>query len=119
LQKRSETYLPTLFLQALGDPQAEARIDAESKSMRLKFLLGRRGIDLIILADFHHLVTRARQQPLTYEITWIKALIKEIEPPIPVVATGAIETVERLLRSNEQMSSLFSFLPLPGETNSQ
>ena len=110
LQKRNETYLPTLFLKTLGDKDAETRDDAESKTMRLKLLMVQREVELIILVDFHHLVTQARKQPLVYEITWIKALIKDLYPPVPVVITGDLEIVEKILRSNQQMESLFSRL---------
>ena len=113
--QRSETYLPTLFLKALGDEHAETRDDAESKKMRLELLIGQRMVDLITLVDFHHLVTQARKLPLVHEITWIKALIKDLYPPVPVIITGDLELVERILLSNQQMETLFSRLLLSSE----
>jgi len=114
-QKRTETYLPTLFLKGFGDEFAARREDAEAKRMLLELLLVQRDIDLIVLVDAHHLVTPAKQLPLTYEITWIKALIKDLYPPIPFMMTGSLELVEKIIASNEQMRSLFSRLLLPSE----
>lgn len=114
-QKRSETYLPALFLKALGSEHAEQRDDAESKTMLLELLMVQREVDLMVLVDFHHLTTPAKRQPLAYETTWLKAFIKDLYPPIPVIITGELEIVQRILRSNQQMENLFSRLHLPDE----
>lgn len=118
-QKLNESYVPTLLLRVFGEEFAARREDAESKSMLLQLLIVQHNIDLIVFTDAHHLVTPTKQLPRSYEITWMKAFIKDLYPPIPTVITGNLALIEKIIASNAQMRSLFSRLLLPSERITQ
>lgn len=93
------------MLDALGDPAA-FKGPVWSMDQRLIKLIPACGVKLVILDDFHHLIDRDRDRVLETVSDWLKVLIKKTRVPFLVV--GIEGTLERILRSNAQLSRLFA-----------
>ncbi len=93
------------MLEQLGDPAAD-RGPQWSMDSRLIRLIPECGITLVILDDFHHLIDRDTDRILETVSDWLKVLIKKTN--VPFVVVGIEGKVERILRSNAQLSRLFA-----------
>ena len=93
------------MLEQLGDPAAH-KGPQWSMDSRLIKLIPECGIKLVILDDFHHLIDRDTDRILETVSDWLKVLIKKTN--VPFVVVGIEGKVERILRSNPQLSRLFA-----------
>lgn len=93
------------MLEQLGDPAAH-KGPQWSMDSRLIKLIPECGITLVILDDFHHLIDRNTDRILETVSDWLKVLIKKTN--VPFVVVGIEGKVERILRSNAQLSRLFA-----------
>jgi Bacterial TniB protein len=83
------------LLLALGDP-AWSSGTVQTLTSRAVKLLGRCGVELIVLDEFHHLFDMDRAKVMTKAAQWLKVLI--VNTRIPVVVCGMPEA-EHVLRA--------------------
>lgn len=93
------------MLAAMGDPAAY-RGTLQSLNARLLKLLEHCRVRLMILDDFHHLISAGSDQKLKIVSDWLKVLVKESR--VPVLVIGIEGGCEAVLRSNPQLARLFA-----------
>lgn len=93
------------LLEALGDPAFE-KGTLGGMTARLTRLIGACGVKLVILDDIHHLIAPDTDKVLEQVSHWLKTLIKDTGVPFLVI--GIEGRVERVLRSNPELSRLFA-----------
>lgn len=93
------------LLAELGDPAAH-RGTLQNMNARLIYYLRTCEVQLVILDDFHHLIDSETNRILATVSDWLKVLIKETG--IPFLVVGIEDSVERILRANQQLSRLFA-----------
>ncbi len=93
------------LLAELGDPAAH-RGTLQNMNARLIYYLRICEVQLVILDDFHHLIDSETNRILAKVSDWLKVLIKETG--IPFLVVGIEDSVERILKANQQLSRLFA-----------
>ncbi|MCL4262240.1 MAG: ATP-binding protein [Anaerolineae bacterium] len=93
------------MLTALGDPGAH-KGTLQMMNARLIHYLQVCEVQLVILDDFHHLIDTETNRVLARVSDWLKVLIKETG--IPYLVVGIDNSVETILRANQQLSRLFA-----------
>ncbi|MCC6607210.1 MAG: TniB family NTP-binding protein [Anaerolineae bacterium] len=93
------------MLAELGDPAAY-RGTLQNMNARLIHYLKVCEVELVILDDFQHLIDSETNKILAKVSDWLKVLIKETG--IPFLVIGIEDSVERILRANQQLSRLFA-----------
>lgn len=93
------------MLAELGDPGSH-KGTLQMMNARLIHYLRVCEVELVILDDFHHLIDTETNKILARVSDWLKVLIKETG--IPYLVVGIENTVETILRANEQLSRLFA-----------
>jgi len=97
--------MATHMLTELGDPGAH-KGTLPMMNARLIHYLRECDVQLVILDDFHHLIDTETNRILARVSDWLKVLIKETG--IPYLVVGIENTVETILRANQQLSRLFA-----------
>jgi len=97
--------MATHMLTELGDPGAH-KGTLPMMNARLIHYLKVCQVELVILDDFHHLFDAETNRILARVSDWLKVLIKETG--IPYLVVGIQNTVETILRANQQLSRLFA-----------
>ena len=93
------------LLYRLGDPAANHGT-LWAMNYRLIRLMVDCQVELVILDDFHHLIDKETNRILEQVSDWLKVLIKETG--IPFMVVGIEGKVERILKTNSQLSRLFA-----------
>lgn len=93
------------MLTELGDPGAH-KGTLQMMNGRLIHYLKSCDVQLVILDDFHHLIDTETNRVLARVSDWLKVLIKETG--IPYLVVGIDNSVETILRANQQLSRLFA-----------
>ncbi|MCA9921455.1 MAG: TniB family NTP-binding protein [Anaerolineales bacterium] len=93
------------MLAELGDPGSH-KGTLQMMNARLIRYLRACEVQLVILDDFHHLIDRETNKILARVSDWLKVLIKETG--IPYLVVGIENSVETILRANQQLSRLFA-----------
>jgi len=113
--------LAEVMLAALGDP-APSKGTLQSMSRRVENLLEARGVELVMLDEFQHLVDRqSATGRVAYDAAdWIKGLLnKRI---CPIVLSGT-ELASQVIEANEQLhrrcASIIHLKPLPFGTQDE
>lgn len=112
-ERRSANFLPSALLEQLGDPAARIREPADHKTYRLVRFIRACQVELIILAQFHHLLSAKRRQPLTSEFNWILELIMHQVKEVPVVVSGDQALTEHLPGSSFWLARRFFSISVP------
>lgn len=92
------------LLKDLGDPLPNKGTTGQI-TMRLCGLIGKCGVELIILDEFQHMIDRDTENVLTSSADWLKQLLNETK--VPMVLMGMPWAV-RILESNEQLKRRFA-----------
>lgn len=93
------------MLTCLGDPGAH-RGTLQTMNARLIHYLKKCEVQLVILDDFHHLIDSETNKVLAKVSDWLKVLIKETG--IPFLVVGIENTIDKILKANQQLSRLFA-----------
>jgi thymidylate kinase len=93
------------MLMELGDPGAH-KGTLQMMNARLIHYLRVCEVELVILDDFHHLIDSETNRIMAQVSDWLKVLIKETG--IPFLVVGIENSVERILKANQQLSRLFA-----------
>lgn len=93
------------LLAELGDPVGHIGT-LQTMNARLIHDLRACKVKLVILDDFHHLIDSETNRILATVSDWLKVIIKETG--IPFLVVGVEDSVERILRANQQLSRLFA-----------
>ncbi len=109
----------TEMLSALGDPLAawgnstskhKTRYPGNTpwtRNYRLReFIKNDCQVKLIIIDEFQHMIRFSTQRVMADVTDWLKDLIKQTN--VPVVVVGIQPEIERIIRSNAQLNSLFT-----------
>lgn len=93
------------MLMELGDPGAH-KGTLQMMNARLIHYLRVCEVGLVILDDFHHLIDSETNRIMAQVSDWLKVLIKETG--IPFLVVGIENSVEQILKANQQLSRLFA-----------
>jgi hypothetical protein len=93
------------LLEAMGDPAAFSGTTGALDS-RLAALIKDCGVELVIIDEFSNLIDTETDRVMAKVSDWLKMLIKRTG--IPFLVVGIEGKVERILRSNDQLSRLFA-----------
>lgn len=93
------------MLMELGDPGAH-KGTLQMMNARMLHYLRVCEVELVILDDFHHLIDSETNRIMAQVSDWLKVLIKETG--IPFLVVGIENSIERILRANQQLSRLFA-----------
>lgn len=93
------------MLTALGDC-APNKGTLQLMNARLILFLKKCEVQLVILDDFHHLIDSETNKVLAKVSDWLKVLIKETG--IPYLVVGIENTIDTILKANQQLSRLFA-----------
>lgn len=91
------------LLKELGDPLPD-RGTIGQITMRLCGLIGKCGVDLIILDEFQHMIDRDTEKVLISSADWLKQVLNETG--VPMVLMG-MPWATRILESNAQLKRRF------------
>lgn len=91
------------LLEALGDPGPFERLDYAEITGRAIVLMRACKVKLVILDDIHHII---KHNEVDWELSeWLKSLVKKSSVPFLIIGLPGL--VERLLKSNRQLSRWF------------
>jgi hypothetical protein len=109
--ERSSWFIKSL-LQQWGDPAWDARESAWEKEQRLESALQEAHVELVIVADIHHLVLPRRV--LRGRLDWLLYLF-QTGIHVPLVIVGEPEGMQQLILADARFCSRFWPIRLPGE----
>jgi hypothetical protein len=109
--ERSSWFVKSL-LQQWGDPAWDARESAWEKEHRLMTALQAAHVELVIVADIHHLVLP--QRALRERLDWLLYLF-QTGIHVPLVIVGEPVNMQKLILSDARFCSRFWPIRLPGE----
>ena len=92
------------ILAALGDPAAHKGTIGE-KTERIYHLLDECGVEILLVDEFHNLLTEDRKRPIAKVTAWLKTFINRARRP--VVACG-LPRSKRVLNDNVELRRRFS-----------
>jgi hypothetical protein len=106
--------LTSFLLAQLGDVAAAKWKDALDKTYRLADLIHTYQVELVVLAEFHHLCTPTGRF-LTDQLEWLVSFFR-VHLKIPLLAIGEEKTINSLiLESSSGVMRRFHRIRLPGE----
>lgn len=109
--ERSAWFVKSL-LQQWGDPAWDAQESAWEKEHRLEATLQEAHVELVIVADIHHLVLP--RQVLRERLDWLLSLF-QTGIHVPLVIVGEPAHMQQLILSDARFCSRFWPIRLPGE----
>lgn len=92
------------LLKDLGDPLPDKGTTSQI-TMRLCGLIGKCGVELIILDEFQHMIDRDTENVLTSSADWLKQVLNETG--VPMVLMG-MPWAARILEGNDQLKRRFA-----------
>ena len=96
----------TTLLEHLGDPGAHRQEDIEQKTERCLHLLRAQHVEFVMLAELQHL-TLLGGPAMQREFRWLKTLFVDELKTVPLLLTGNMATLQRLLASDPSFGGLF------------
>ncbi len=111
---RGKPNLTSFLLAQLGDTDAAKWRDALDRTYRLAELIHIYQVELVVLAEFHHLCTPTGRF-LTDQLEWLVSFFR-VHLKIPLLAIGEEKAVNNLiLASSSGVMRRFHRIRLPGE----
>ena len=111
--ERSAWFIRSL-LQQWGDPDWNKHEPIEAKEARLQAAIEDERIEVVIVADIHHLVLE--HQVLTQRMDWLLSLFQRgVQAPLVIV--GEPQKLNQLIASDGRFGWRFLPIHLPGETH--